>query len=527
MRPQARSNCIANRGTRLAAGAAMLAFSLVAIEPVDMAPAKAGAPLCFGEHADIIGTRAADHLVGTAETDVIVGLKGDDRINGAGGRDRICAGSSNDHVNGGRRGDLVRGGAGEDQLLGGAGSDHLDGGPDRDRIAGGHGQEDADTVVGGSGHDSLKGGDGRFRDDALFGGTGDDYLDGGDGKLVQSTLFGGPGNDYLFGAEGGYDIVSFRFSPSPVAVDLGPKDVSLPNAIGEGDDYLEDIESVEGSFGDDTIVGTDEPNRLHGLLGSDTISGGASDDRLDGGRGSDLLDAGAGMDLVSFQSAASGVEASLQDEAAATEDSSDTLIGFENLEGSYYDDVLTGDDMRNSIFGSYGNNTIFARAGDDYIEFGDEGDAGAGIDECIWASAVENCERYGHFDPRPMPHVTSPKQGSTLLSSEFTRIRGGIAGGLGPSPRRVYVALRLPTSRGCLWWSKTEHELLPRPCKKPLWNAVDIADRNLWRLPISATLPPGLYDVWTSRLRRGPRSPWISFCHGAFGPPCVSFRLEN
>jgi Ca2+-binding RTX toxin-like protein len=66
---------------------------------------------------------------------------------------------------------------------------------------------------------------------------------------------------------------------------------------------------------------------------------------LDGGAGNDTLDGGAGLDTASYATAASGVTVSLA--IAGTQNTvgagSDTLTALENLSGSAFNDLLTGD----------------------------------------------------------------------------------------------------------------------------------------------------------------------------------------
>ena len=82
--------------------------------------------------------------------------------------------------------DSLVGGGGNDKLYGGQGNDYLDGGDDNDTLLGGLG---SDTLIGGAGNDSLNGGEDN------------DYLDGG---LGYNTLKGGSGDDTLVG---GYDTM--------------------------------------------------------------------------------------------------------------------------------------------------------------------------------------------------------------------------------------------------------------------------------------------------------------------------------
>ena len=59
-----------------------------------------------------------------------------------------------------------------------------------------------------------------------------------------------------------------------------------------------DVEQIEGSDGDDLIIGSRRTDALHGSFGNDTILGMGGNDGLLGGVGRDLLRGGAGDDFL-------------------------------------------------------------------------------------------------------------------------------------------------------------------------------------------------------------------------------------
>jgi len=61
---------------------------------------------------------------------------------------------------------------------------------------------------------------------------------------------------------------------------------------------------LNGTVGDDLLVGGNNEDVLAGMPGNDTLRGGAGDDRLIGGLGTDQLWGGSGADLFVLQSAA-------------------------------------------------------------------------------------------------------------------------------------------------------------------------------------------------------------------------------
>src|SRR5919106_477812 len=181
------------------------------------------------------------------------------------------------------------------------------------------GEGGTDTIIGGTAADELAGGDG---DDDLVGGTGADDLFGG---LGLDVLEGGDGNDELFG--GG------------------------------------DADMLDGGIGGD---------RLDGGGGPEIEMGGGGDDVVDGDAGNDLLEGGAGDDTASFFGAPP-VTASLAS-GSATGDGTDTLSGFENLEGGAHGDALTGHEGANVLTGRGGPDTLAGGAGNDDLVGGDGND---------------------------------------------------------------------------------------------------------------------------------------------------------
>ena len=198
--------------------------------------------------------------------------------------------------------DRLRGTAGRDVISALGGDDRVLGRGGRDLICGGSG---SDLLVAGGGRDRLKGGGG---DDAVAGQKAPDALTGGNGS---DFLEGGPGNDQVAGGAGAVDI-------------------------------------------------------LRGQDGNDRLRGGGGTDLLLGEGGNDVLDGGEGiLDLASFFFAPSGVTADLT-AGTATGEGTDTIVGVEDLEGSPFPDVLTGNGAENFLFPG---------GGDDQVNGGDNLDA--------------------------------------------------------------------------------------------------------------------------------------------------------
>jgi hypothetical protein len=156
---------------------------------------------------------------------------------------------------------------------------------------------------------------------------------------------------------------------------------------------------------DDTIIGGDNDDNLFGGLGSDTIDGGLGDDVLDWGQEFFQDD----RDTLSYGTAPSGVTVDLttigqQDTGGAGEDAvfpqfQNLTGGFNNLRGSSFGDVLTGDNGPNRITGSAGVDTMFGLSGIDKLNAKD-GTKDTRIDCGPGKNRKESAKVDGK-DPRP------------------------------------------------------------------------------------------------------------------------------
>ncbi|HEX8622867.1 MAG TPA: M10 family metallopeptidase C-terminal domain-containing protein [Allosphingosinicella sp.] len=130
-------------------------------------------------------------------------------------------------------------------------------------------------------------------------------------------------------------------------------------------------ETLTGAIKNDTLSGGDGNDVLVGLAGDDTLDGGNGNDLLLGGTGDDTLTGGDGVDTASYSDATAGVTVNLGlTGAQATGAGSDSLSGIENLTGSAFNDVLTGDSGANLIGGGAGNDQLDGAAGADTMAGG-------------------------------------------------------------------------------------------------------------------------------------------------------------
>ncbi|MDD5161045.1 MAG: M10 family metallopeptidase [Sulfuricurvum sp.] len=153
------------------------------------------------------------------------------------------------------------------------------------------------------------------------------------------------------------------------------------------------IENATGGSGADILIGNNVNNTLTGNEGNDTLDGGDGNDTLYGGAGNDTMDGGLGNDNLSYAGTTSGITINLAlTTAQATGGAgTDTIINFENIIGSSYNDTLTGNNGNNMLNGGIGNDTLNGGDGNDIIDGGlgnDTLNGGTGIDTVSFASAT-------------------------------------------------------------------------------------------------------------------------------------------
>jgi len=170
--------------------------------------------------------------------------------------------------------------------------------------------------------------------------------------------------------------------------------------------------TVVGTFGDDNpllgtnhkdvICGLSGDDRINGKGGNDTIYGNEDDDRIMGLGGDDHIDGGPGIDTTTYAAAHQSVRVNLGLHKA-TGQGVDTLISIENVTGSQYSDVLTGNAGPNLLQGGSGNDTLNGGAGNDKLLGGagtDTLNGGAGNDTLKGGTGGDSCTQGGGSGPK-------------------------------------------------------------------------------------------------------------------------------
>jgi Ca2+-binding RTX toxin-like protein len=376
-----------------------------------------------------------ENLSGSGWNDTLTGDSGNNVLGGEQGNDTLVGGAGDDALYGdgafgvdthgvGGSGQIVFYSdittqfvgalGGDDVLEGGLGNDTLDGGSGSDTASYAHASGSVTVTLTATGG-SSSGADGN---DTLV------SIENVIGSAFNDTLSGNAGNNVLDGGLGS-DTVSYANAVGAVAVTLTASGGSSTGA--DGNDTLISIENVVGSAFNDTLMGNAGANTLDGGTGSDTVSyanasggitvtltaaGGSStgaggndtlvsienvigsgfDDVITGNANANTLDGGLGTDAVSYANASSAVTVTLTAAGgtATGGGGSDTLVSFENVTGSAFNDTLTGNDAANTLDGGAGNDTIQGGGGDDVLIGGDGADTldgGTGINTADYSAS--------------------------------------------------------------------------------------------------------------------------------------------
>jgi Ca2+-binding RTX toxin-like protein len=279
-------------------------------------------------------------------------------FDGRGGNDTLIGSQGFDALLGGEGNDLLRGGQGSDVIDGGLGADRID----FDSLI-----DAFDTV---NNFEAVTGGDVLDIADLLASST--SYAGGAGGPLASFVQLDTIGADALLLIDP--DGAGLALSQA-LAILSGRAGLTLDMLVANGnlDTGPAGGATIHGTPGNDNLVGTPGNDTIIAFEGNDTLVGGAGNDSLDGGVIADLQsDIGfRDTDRADYSTAAGPVNVDLAAGSAQDGDGgTDTLIGIEAVNGSAFDDVLTGSSAFVEFYrGGAGNDTITGAGGNDRSEY--------------------------------------------------------------------------------------------------------------------------------------------------------------
>jgi CSLREA domain-containing protein len=225
-------------------------------------------------------------------------------------------------------------------------------------------------------------------------------------------------------APAGCDSGAFELVTCAGATVDGP-DAITGTAAGETLTGTTGADQIYGATGDDTLLGADGNDTICGAEGDDSLQGQVGGDRLSGGAGVDALDGGANTvpaDTADFLDTQVGVSVNLAAGTASGE-GADTLTAVEDIQGSRFDDVLTGDPGPNLIVAG----TVSGTSGDDDILAGGAGTGPDGNDTYFGGTdptSVDTVTYANRTDDLTISMATEPGNGGDSLNLENDTLNG-------------------------------------------------------------------------------------------------------
>jgi Ca2+-binding RTX toxin-like protein len=140
---------------------------------------------------------------------------------------------------------------------------------------------------------------------------------------------------------------------------------------------------INGTSGNDSLVGTADSDTINGLGGNDTFGPSG---------GSDFYDGGAGFDTIDYRVSASGVHADFATGAIFVGGVGETFAGIERFLGGSGHDGLLGAAGGQNLSGQAGMDTLYGGAGNDTLWGGTQADT-----FIFRESGAANADRLGDF----------------------------------------------------------------------------------------------------------------------------------
>lgn len=202
----------------------------------------------------------------------------------------------------------------------------------------------------------------------------------------------------------GPDVLQFALSAVDaitITTFAGADQVTITNNVPFGIliDTGANPSTVQGGFGNDTIIGGggvdnidggDGSDVINGQGGADVIRGGLGDDTIDTGSGGDFADGNDGNDSLTGGDGADFIDGAPGNDTIFGRLGPDTLNGADGddlifgeagadiIQGGLGNDTLNGNPGNDTIDGAGGNDALDGGAGDDFVMAGNGDDFAAG-----------------------------------------------------------------------------------------------------------------------------------------------------
>ena len=232
-----------------------------------------------------------------------------------------------------------------------------------------------------------------------------DTLTGGNPNNDAFEFFVGNGGNDLIDGGSGYDRVDYTTSMQGVTVTLGG---AGDGTASDGVPILNGAIQYAGTAG--AVTGTDTLRNIEAVRGSafnDTLTGSdiATEETFEGRAGNDTIDGRGGLDRATYTSSAAGVVVTLginggDGSALDGWGGTDVLRNIENVQGSSFGDVITGNEGANRLDGQAGDDTLTGLGGDDELNGGAGNDTligGAGENHLAGGSGADTLDGTGGY----------------------------------------------------------------------------------------------------------------------------------
>lgn len=215
-----------------------------------------------------------------------------------------------------------------------------------------------------------------------------------EGTSVNDVIVAKGGNDMVLGSDGddcidggqGRDTVDYTNFHGTLSITLAETGETQVYADDRWSDTLLSIENITGGSGDDYFVGNSANNIFHGGAGHDYFVASLGFDTYYGDTGYDMVDySGVGTGLT-IRPTGYGYTTVI-----AGGKSYDSLYSVENVIGTHFNDVISGDAADNYLRGMKGQDRLSGGASGDVLN------GGAGNDQLTGAADADIFEFKGNF----------------------------------------------------------------------------------------------------------------------------------